>query len=344
MKYIAYTTKGLEEITQQEIQNLSDDVAVLKVGTKRVIFETDISFKQLIYLKTVDDLGILIGEINALNDLDQLISEVQNIDIKSVKNLINEFRNIENTFSITTSIAKTKFDTKKLQEIISQQISEKYHWQFNEFDHSNFDIRIFIDQNECLISIRLTNQPLQNRSYKTLSKLGSLKPTIAASMVRLATNQKKDLTIVDNFCGSGTILCEASLLNHQIYGGDIDPNSVITTQSNLKNTGYKKISNIKTLNATKTPWPNSYFDCAISNLPWDKQIKVESITNLYIQCLKEFQRILKPTGKLCLLISKPELLIKHIKSIFPNYNIQEIKIGLLGQNPSIVTITPNSLN
>ncbi len=76
----------------------------------------------------------------------------------------------------------------------------------------------------------------------------------------------------------------------------------------------------------------------ISYLPWDKQIQVESITSLYIGTLNEYARILKQNAQLCLMVSKPELLIKHAKNIFPKATITYRTIGLLGQNPSIVLI------
>lgn len=338
MKFIAYTTKGLEKVAAQEIQDTLDQVVVEKIDTKRIIFHTESNFEKLTQLKTVDDIGFLVTEVEKFENTEQLA----NLDFNKFRDLLKEFKKLNHAFSLTTSIAKSDIDPKSLIQSLSEFISKKYNWTFSEFDHTNFDIRVFIDQSHCEVSIRLTTQPLQNRLYKTLSKLGSLKPPIAAAMLQLATNNQTSSKIVDDFCGSGTVLCEAYLSGHQIYGGDIDPNSVLTTQTNLKNLKFKLLNNIQSLDATKTNWPGNYFDAAISNLPWDKQIKIDSITYLYIGTLKEYSRILKPTGTLCLLVSKPELLIKHTKSFFPNSTIKEIKIGYLGQNPSIVVIKPKS--
>ena len=96
---------------------------------------------------------------------------------------------------------------------------------------------------------------------------------------------------------------------------------------------------MKLLNAVDTNWQSAYFDCAISNMPWDKQIKITSITDLYAGTLTEYKRIVKPHGTICLLVSKPELLIKHAKKIFPNSDIRSYRMGLLGQNPTVVLIS-----
>lgn len=109
-------------------------------------------------------------------------------------------------------------------------------------------------------------------------------------------------------------------------------------KSSISNLAYSVDEKIKVLDALTTHWPDSFFDCAISNLPWDKQIKVSSITNLYAGAIKEYARILKPNGKLCAIITKPDLFVKYVKKYFPMKNISQLKIGLLGQTPTIIFV------
>ena len=153
-----------------------------------------------------------------------------------------------------------------------------------------------------------------------------------------AQRGKESSKLVDNFCGSGTILAEAHILEFNIYGGDIDIKNVMNTKKNLSNLNFKQFENIKEVDATKTKWQSNFFDFAVSNLPWDKQISVERITDLYIKTLEEYKRILKPNGRLSLLVHKPQILIRYAKKYFPNHKIESTKISFTGQSPTIVSI------
>lgn len=336
MQYVAFTTKGLEKITQSELQKLLG-LKIIQTGDKRIIFETVSDFNSLSSLRTVDDIGLLIGQVENVTKVSQILDFIKTIDLDEVKKELRIFREIEQKFSITISSARSSLNTKELLPALAFVVKEKYGLSFVELEHNNLDIKVFIDHTDVILSVRLTEKSLHNRIYKKLSRPGSLKPTVAAAMVQLATEYKKHNKIVDNFCGSGTILCESLVAENFVYGGDIDPESVNMAKSNLDNLSHN-YGRVTTLDAKKSGWPDKFFDIAISNLPWDKQIKIESITELYEGILREYARILKPEGVLCALVGKPELFVKYAKKYFPLKTIKEIKIGLLGQNPTIVLL------
>lgn len=65
------------------------------------------------------------------------------------------------------------------------------------------------------------------------SKSGMLPPKVARMMVNIA-QPKENSTILDPFCGSGTILQEALLLGHKnVIGSDISDKAVEDTKANL---------------------------------------------------------------------------------------------------------------
>ena len=126
------------------------------------------------------------------------------------------------------------------------------------------------------------------------------------------------------------------------YGGDIDPSAVSSTLENIGNISKPDNNKIKVLDALNTKWPNKHFDTAVSNLPWDKQISVNNISDLYKNCLKEYARIVKPNARLCFIVSKPEIFLKYCKIFFPNHEIVKYKLGLLGQEPTIIFLNKNT--
>lgn len=343
MHFIAYTVKGLEDIAADEIRRLIANVQILESAPKRLIFETT-DIARLRELRTVDDIGLLLGQAK-VTSLDEVADFINTLDLPVNRRIIEQIRpNLTDTFSITTTLAGTRgYTVDDVIGVVGKAIEHKTKWQFTATDRSNFDIRIFIDRKELYCSVRLLANGLHERAYKTHSRQGSLRATIAAAMVDVATQGEQSLKIVDNFCGSGTILAEALTARNTVYGGDIEQESVEFTCQNLSNLRYDKPSQISQLDATKTKWPSNSFDCAISNLPWGKQIEIERITDLYRNTLQEYARILKPAGSLCLLVgSKPELLIKHAKLTFPNATIKTWRLGYLGQTPTIIFLSQDS--
>ena len=339
MHCIAYTVKGLEEIAATEITRRINGARIMESAPKRVLFDAPLT-AALTQLRTVDDIGLLLGEGSATS-IDDIAQLIRSFDIALAQTSLEQLRpQLANTFSLTLTLAGVRgYTADELAQAASQAVRAASGWEFTELDHSNFDLRLFVDRTQVYCSVRLAARSLHERAYKTVARQGSLRPTIAAAMVTLATDGKSGLRVVDNFCGSGTILAEALLDGHTVAGGDLEPESVDFTRQNLAKLSYDTPERIVQLDALKSKWPARYFDCAISNLPWGKQIEITRITDLYRGTLQEYARILKPDGTLCLLIgSKPELLVKHAKQIFPGATIRTLQLGYLGQTPTIVTI------
>lgn len=334
MKFSIFTVKGLEQICLEEVKQYQ--VENINIRNKYISFDSQIKLSKFLKLKTVDDIGLNLFEQESATEVDSNYLEkiLQNIDFKSVINALNQFRSIDKTFSLTLSMANCKQNL-TTEDILIPILKNNLKFNFTDIDHSNFDIRIFIDANFISISVRLDTKPLYKRDYLEFNTLGSLRPSIAASMLQVL-DFNSNIRCLDMFCGRGTILCEAFLRNNQVFGCDIDFNAVNATIKNLKNLGFSKINNIKHSDFNKKIWNRDFFDLVVSNLPWDKQIKVLSITEIYKNTILETKRVLKEDGNFCFLVHKPEIVIKLAKKHFPTKTIHEIKLGYLGQQPSMV--------
>jgi len=204
--FIAFTTKGLEHVTKKEIES-ELKVPITSILTKRLIFFAEPS-KKLLRLRTVDDIHILIKD--ALN--------ITKEDVKDVIKQLSNFRKLNNNFSLTISKYKSDMDLDSLRSQLSKKI-EKFGLIYTPRDRTNLDFRIHIEGSNISFSCRLLEESLYKRKYRKCELKGALKPTIAAALCFLVS-PKKGEKIVDNFCGVGTILCEAKLQGLEIYGGD----------------------------------------------------------------------------------------------------------------------------
>lgn len=339
MNYIAFITKGLERVFVDELRHSFPDATVGEVGDKRVVFDAPQPPELLQSLRTADDLCLLAAKVEPVQSLDALLAACDALDLAHFRAVVGRRRTLTNDFSITATMAGVKdFTAPQLLAALGDSVARRYAWAFTESDHGNFDVRVFVDRAVAYVGVRLAAQSLMHRSYKQQSRPGSLRPTVAAAMVRLATGRRSGLSIVDNFCGSGTILCEAADAGHRVAGGDIDPESVRVALSNLENIAARHTPHVRALDAVKSRWPDACFDCAISNLPWGKQIELPSIAALFDGAVKEYARIVKPGGVVCLLTPRPEPLIKYAKKHMKGCRVATVPVSFTGQSPTIVVV------
>lgn len=344
MKLIAYTVKGLEKIAEAEILRILPKARIDRVEEKAIVFEIhDDQLKFATKLTTVDDINMFIEEIPLDNSLNHktLAQKIVDINYGRTKRLLDGFREgiKGKKFSLTVSLpALPNLHTIAFKELLAKELEKAKEWKYTEKDHTNFDIRIFKAEKSILVGCRLTVESLHERPYKQQYLRGSLRSTIAAALVELAMNGKEPGKLIDSFCGSGTILAEAYLRGNDIWGGDIDGGSVAITKSNLKNLDVEKLDQISVRNAEQQNLPEAFFDYAVSNLPWGKQVAVDSVSDLFRNALTEYKRILKPTGTLVLLSKKPELILSTAERIFPNAKIESFTISLVGQQPTVVVV------
>ncbi len=328
MRFLATTTKGLEEVCQREIQAQIPEVEILEILSKRVIFSFDGDILQLKKIKTADDVDFLLNYSPN--------SPVKLLEIFQIKKLLSKIRPIRDTFSLTISQKNSKFEIGNLQRKLISELTQNAKLRYQTVSGADLPFRLWIDGDNLSLSIPIFAQPLSFRAYKTESRLGALKPSIAAAMVFLV-KQNESEKFIDLFCGSGTILAESYAQDLDIFGSDIDPIAISISKINLNNLKIKGLDDrIRLYDAMHTKWNQLWYDALVSNLPWNKHLKLTSVTELYKKTLEEGARILKPEGRFCCLVYNPELFLKLAQKYFPSKTLSVIQIKYLDHEPSIV--------
>lgn len=153
---------------------------------------------------------------------------------------------------------------------------------------------------------------------------GMLPPKLALMMINLSQG-KKDDTLLDPFCGSGTILSEALLLGYKnLIGSDISPKAVSDTEKNLKwiaeKSGIKySTAGIKILNTDVAKLSLSFPPASIETIvtePFlgkplrghesEQEIKDQAreLKKLYLIAFNQFAKIVKPAGTIIFIIPR----------------------------------------
>ncbi len=163
-----------------------------------------------------------------------------------------------------------------------------------------------------ICGLRLSDRTMRHRTYKVEHFQASLRPTMAAAMVRLA-DVKPQHVVLDPMCGAGTILAEAHLYARQqerphvpwnvtLVGGDVDPHHVRAAKANLL-----KLTEapVWTWDARRLPLEDASVDRIVCNLPFGKQLSSPAeIGPLYHKVVPEMDRVLRPRGKAALLVAE----------------------------------------
>lgn len=334
----AICTRGLEAICLQEIDAL-DGCEVQHSEYRRVRFTCDAEhLPGLFQLRTVDDVFFHLADWNGIYHtrvaLTRLTALSQQLRIHPLLAHYPQFgRALPDSpvFSVTANfVGRRKYSTPEIKQAIANGIQERYHWQYSErFDTSDLNIRLFLEHERAVVGLRLRETPLHRRPYKQEHLPGSLKPTVAAALCVLGKVQPGQ-TVVDPFCGAGTILTEAAGMDADIIGGDHNPDAVLAAQQNLQAAGVR--GEIHEWDAQELPLADDSVDVILSNPPWGGQVAVSDLDTLYSNACTEMRRVLKPGGRIVLLT---EVTFSQ-KKYFGDRNPEvQFEISVFGRNPVI---------
>lgn len=105
-----------------------------------------------------------------------------------------------------------------IKKAVVERLKKTYKIPWFEETGELYQIQFLILKDNVQIMIDTTGQGLHKRGYRALSTEAPIKETLAAVMVDLS-HVRSNHTVVDPFCGSGTILIEAAMKAMNIAPG-----------------------------------------------------------------------------------------------------------------------------
>lgn len=149
-----------------------------------------------------------------------------------------------------------------------------------------------------------------NRDYGRPSrdpKSGMLPPKVARMMVNIAKGNQQE-TLLDPFCGSGTVLQEALLLGYKnVIGSDLSDKAIADTKANLEHLNLTNFNllNLDARNLHKNLEPNSISTIVTEvylgphDINIDKlNFTIKDLSSLYEAVFSKLKNILKPEATL----------------------------------------------
>jgi 23S rRNA G2445 N2-methylase RlmL len=339
---------GLEPIAADEIaSDIGGDIK--RTGPGVVVFRVPEISPALLQLKTVEDVFLVGWGTDQLTyraeDLERIrrwtAREMDWAALLRVHHAIRPKPKGKPTYRLVTQMSGThgyrRIDAGKA---VAAGMAGKLpaSWRPAE-EHAAVEIWLTIRGATAFCGIRLSDRTMRHRTYKMEHIAASLRPTLAAAMVRLAEVKPGQL-LLDPMCGAGTILAEALEYGRRLHGGiriaggDLDQRALRAASANLRRLGQAMLTR---WSAGRLPLPNSYVDRLVSNPPFGKQLgRPDRIGALYQRMCEEYDRVLEPRGKAVLLVSDVRALKQATQKV-KWHLARQVPVRVLGQ-PAAVTV------
>lgn len=216
-------------------------------------------------------------------------------------------------------------------------------------DLENYEVNLRIDivGDTLLLGVQETRLPLDRRYPWAYRPRVTLRTVVAYSMLAIARRDlgeteeeaalpgPEPLTILDPFCGSGTIPIEAATLlpEAEVIAADRDEEAVDGTRANLAATGTE--GRIRVLQADARDldehYPKASVSAIVTNPPFGIRLSRETdFRRLYGRFLSTADLILRPGGIIVILVGKRRGLFNKLLRELSLYDLLEVRIIEIG--------------
>ncbi|MHC1567812.1 MAG: tRNA (guanine(6)-N2)-methyltransferase [Candidatus Syntropharchaeia archaeon] len=210
MEFLATTIQGLEEIGITEIRELIGKDARKEEKGKIRFRGDERDVFTLNYLSQSLHRIIILLEHTRFQSLSEIYEAVKGIDFR-------EYIHETQSFAIRASrIGDHDFTSMDVAREAGQGVIDSFGKKLKvDLENPNVIIRVYVREDELWIGIDTTGESLHKRNYRSYSHPAPLKPSIAYALVRIVEWKEED-SLIDPFCGSGTIPIEAARFANKI--------------------------------------------------------------------------------------------------------------------------------
>ena len=340
--YAAQTLPGLESIALEEIKQKMSRVSLRKRVTGLLLFTAQGPAQPLLGLRTTEDVFAVISAKESLESTRRGLRQIRDGLLRSpaFEDAVTVFHELRRhrVRRITYRVVAQKTGSHAFRRVDAQrEVGRAILTRFPRWkpvpEQAHLEIWINIQSGFAVSMLRLSDRTMRHRARRREHIPASLRPTMAAAMVRLSGVDERDV-FLDAMCGAGTILLErrAAGKAEAILGGDISRGALAAGYSNVS---HRPTIGICRWNATRLPLPRDAVTKVVTNLPFGKQISaVQGISDLYQAFLLEVGRVLAPSGRAVLLTSEGVLL----ESLLGPSGLRRhrvLPVSVLGQRASI---------
>ena len=323
---IATLTFGLETVVKREVEALGFEN--IKVADGKVEFEATLEDipKANLWLRAADRVLLKLGEFKAVT-FDELFEQTKALPWESW--ITEDGKFTVTGKAVKSTLGSVRACQSIVKKAVVERLKEEYNADWFEETGPEFTIQVSMLKDIATLTIDTSGSGLHKRGYRQESGQAPIKETLAAALVLLSF-WNKDRLLIDPMCGSGTILIEAAMIarniapglkrefasekwpaidkdtwrdarisarqaidsdgNLQIFGYDIDENSIHACKVNARKAGVKN-DIVFEQKDIKDLWIDKQYGIIISNPPYGiKMAEFRELNELYISLNKMFKK------------------------------------------------------
>ena len=216
-QYIAPCHFGLESVLKQELKGIGLWIESTEDG--RVYFSGDESAlaRANIFLRTAERVLLMVGTFEA-RSFDELFEGVKRLPWE-------EYVPKDGCVLVkkAASVRSKLFSPSDIQSIVKKAIVDRLMAKYGFSGRlpesgADFPLRVFINKDRVTIGLDTTGESLHKRGYRKKQGEAPIAENLAAALI-LLSKWTPDKTLIDPFCGSGTIPIEAALIAKKMAPG-----------------------------------------------------------------------------------------------------------------------------
>jgi len=278
---IARTVHGLEWVCAAEVSSLIGAEDRVELSRREVTFEFGALGPGLLGLRTADDVHLKVGAVQGVGSTKEVPPAVGHaaaaLDWESAVEQLRAVRQIPDAvrFDVVASLeGQRSYNRYAVEAAIGSSLAAVLPGVFLERAPSgamagdpDLTVRVFVRGDQAVLAVRLGPRPLHRRAYKTDTGPGTLHPPAAAALAMISAPETG--TLLDPFCGDGTIAIEAAVIRPKlrVVASDFDPQRVENTRRNAGRAGVDIKVSCADAGALSTP--HGAVDAVLTNPPWN---------------------------------------------------------------------------
>ncbi len=302
---------GLEWVCAWEIATLGQAAGEIRLSRRQLDFETGSVESSLLGLRTADDVFVRVAAIDGVGrtkgDLSLVGKAAAALNWGAALECIRAVRELPEPgrFDVVASIeGRRSYNRFAVERSIGEAIAPKLGATFAERDGgapagggSDFTVRVLVRDDQATVAVRLAATPLHRRAYKVSTGPGTLHPPAAAALAAIGAPAAG--TLVDPFCGDGTIAIEAARARPdlRVVASDVDPQRARNARQNAERAGVEievRVADAAAISATV-----SRAEAIVTNPPWNQAVNPSGQLRTGHEFVDSSAGELGPQGALC---------------------------------------------
>ena len=299
MRYLLSTDEGIEDVVVGEIRERHAAAAARPdpSGFPGLVLVEGLTLESLLDLNTIQHVVEIRGEAEA-NSLERIERAVAQIEIAEMAQV--------RSFRVTSERrGRHDFGHMEIQRVAGAVLHDRYGTRVDLEDYE-LNVRVDLYGERLVAGVQRTRDSLAKRIKRPRALRTSLKPTVAAAMLRLIGAHRGAGRLIDPLCGTGTIPVEAKRINPrlEVFASDWDEPTVETARGTVAN--HDLDIEVQLCDARSLTLVYSEpFDYIVTDPPYGvRQARRVDMAELYESLLTEFERALGESGTIALVALK----------------------------------------